>query len=270
MSALAWIAYAVFFGSVALCVGVLLLSHMWPKVGRVGLPLSIVGAVSGTVGLAERWVVSGHAPLFGTFENTYTAAWALFLAAAVLGLLRRERFEGVWRLVAPWGLMLLLWGTRYRKGPTPITISEQSLWVDVHVMFAWICFVALLVVTSAAIASLRGRHVLGATAEESETTQFKFLTVGFIAMTLMLATGSWYSYLLFGAFWRWEVVETLSLVAWLGYAMIVHARLFGRFTGRRFAIAILLVLPLLVLAYFIWSVYPNTFHYFDIPLVKPY
>lgn len=268
MSTLALIAYGVFFGSVALAVGASLVSVMWARASTIGYAAGCVAGAVGLFGLAQRWYVAGHPPIFGTFENTYTAAWALMVTAALLGV--RTRYRGAWRLTAPWALAFMLWGTRYRKGPTPLTISEQSLWVDVHVMFAWICFVALLLLTSVAIQRLRGRIPFGMDENDSEEAQLRFLLVGFAAMTLMLATGSWYSYLLFGAFWQWEVVETMSLVAWLGYSMIIHSRLFGGLRGRKFDAAVVAVLPALLLTFFIWSVYPNTFHYFDIPLVKPY
>jgi len=268
MSLFAWSMYGIFFGSVAIAVGVSLLSVMWKRLEPIGYVVACVAAVVGFLGLAQRWYVSGHAPIFGTFENTYTSAWALMATAAVLGI--RPRYRGAWRLLSPWALILMLWGTRYRTEPTPLTISEQSLWVDVHVMFAWICFVALLLLTSVSIMRLRGRIPFGMSERESEESQFKFLLVGFVALTLMLATGSWYSYLLFGTFWQWEIVETMCLVAWLGYAMIVHGRLFSGLGGRKFDWAVLAVLPALLLTFFVWSVYPNTFHYFDIPLVRPY
>ena len=100
-----------------------------------------------------------------------------------------------------------------------------------------------------------------------ERTRFR---AGFSALTALLAVGSWYLYILFAVFWKWEIVETLTLIAWIGYGVVIHGRLFYRWHGRTLDIGVALLLPVLLLAFFIWSVFPGTYHYFDIPLVRPY
>lgn len=230
---------------------------------------TIAGAVTASGGFVARWYLAGHPAIFGTFENTYALATALLVSSAVASM-RGGRWRAVWRWAVPWALVSLLYGTRFRQEPVPLTISEQSLWVDVHVAFAWTAFVALLAATSASIVRRCGGVPLGMESEETDRVIGECLMAGYAAMTVMLAIGAWYGFLLFGMFWQWSTVEIVSLVAWLGYAVVIHGRLFYRWEGRRLDIGVLCMLPVLVGAYFIWSFLPDVWHYFEFPLVKPY
>jgi len=269
MSGIRYAAYLVTMVAAATGILSLVLITVWRRADIVGRVAVIVGAVSSTFGLTLRWIVVGHPPIFGTFENTYAAAWALLSAAALAGAVS-SRYAGVWRWASPWALALMLYGTRFRMEPLPLTISERAVWVEVHVLFAWIAFVCLLGATTASIVRIAGREPLGLDGDEADRLVSRLLYIGFASFTVMLALGSWYLYLLFGEFWRWEIVETLSLVAWLGYGVVIHGRLFMGWGGRKFAVSLLSLGPVLLLAYFVWSVYPNTFHFFDIPLMRPY
>lgn len=231
------------------------------------LAIRSVAAV-GFVAVLVRWVEAGHLPLFGTFENTLTASASLLLAAVLTS--RRRATTGSWAWAAPWALAMLLHGTRFRMEATPLTISEQSVWVDVHVFFAWIAFASLALASSMAVPRVLGRSFWGLEPDAADDRLSHALNLGFLSLTAMILVGAWYLYLLFAQFWRWDIVGTLCFLAWLGYGMVIHARLFYRLSGRGLAAAVLAVLPLLLLGFWIWSVFPGTYHYFDVPLLKPY
>lgn len=262
------VAYAAFFiGTLGLC-GAAMLTALGPRLpisGRSAVPY-VAGV--GVVALMLRTVIAGHLPIFGTFENTLTAAVALTIAAAATSWNREA--VGAWAWGSPWALVLLLYGTQFRREAVSLTISEQSMWVDVHVVFAWIAFVTLLLASTLAISRLRGRSFWRLADDDADEYIGRLVNLGFLALTATLAIGSWYLYVLFGVFWKWDIVETLTLAAWLGYGMVAHARYFYRLGGRGLAGAVVAVLPFLILAFWIWSVFPGTYHFFDIPLVKPY
>jgi ABC-type transport system involved in cytochrome c biogenesis permease subunit len=269
MTALWQILYAAFGAVVAVLAGCALAGIAWPAALRIGRVALRVAVALGLLGLAARTWSAGHLPIFGTFENTYVASWCLI--AGALWFSRRYGSDAGWRLIVPWAVALLLYGTRFRSGPVPLTISEQSMWVEIHVALAWVGFTALI---GASVLSLRWlRRAVPAhlaPGEDDELVHQRLMLTGYLGLTAMLVTGSWYLYLLFGTFWRWEIVETLSLVAWLAYGMLIHGRLFYRWSGRWYHISVVAVLPVLLLAFWVWSVFPGTFHYFEIPLVRPY
>lgn len=225
-------------------------------------------AAAGVLAVGARWVTAGHMPMFGTFENTLTAS-ACLMATAVWTSWRR-RTLGAWAWAVPWALALLLYGTQFRREAVPLTISERSLWLDAHVVFAWLAFCSLLLASSLAVPRILGRSVWGLDADSADERIAGALNVGFLSLTAMILVGAWYLYVLFAEFWRWDIVGTLSLAAWLAYGMVIHARLFYRLGGRGLAAAILAVLPLLILSLWVWSVFPGTYHHFEIVVLKPY
>lgn len=226
-----------------------------------------------TAYLVARWVAIGHPPLFGTFENVLAAGWTL--AAMVLwGAWRGSGWRDLaWASALPWLVILPAWGLRYPARLLPLTISERSLWVDIHVLFAWVAFdVVVLAVGTSGLVVARERWPSRLTwvpaAEAVDLWLFRAVTLAFIGTSLVLATGSYYSVLLFGAWVRWEVVQVSSIVLWLALAMIVHARLFYGWKGAKLAWAVLAVLPVALTSYWVWSVYRGTYHSFDIPLLR--
>lgn len=268
MSGIAVIAFGCFAFAVGIVAALALSSLAWPRIADLGRPVLAVTAAIGLAGLSARSVASGHLPIFGTFENTYTAAWFLVTAAVVVSY--RTPAVRFWRVLAPWPLALLLYGARFRHEIVPLTISEQSLWVDIHVAFAWLAFTAFAIATTLSVVRISGRTVAGYDDGDLETAHQRMMLLGYLNFTATLAFGSWYLYVLFGTFWRWEIVETFSLIAWVLYAMLIHGRLFYGWSGRAYHAAVVAVLPVLLLAYWVWSVFPGTFHFFDIPLMRPY
>lgn len=232
--------------------------------GRIA---TTAGAVLGIAGLVHRTIVAGHLPLFGTFENTYTASVFLLGVSAVVA--RRDWVgRDAWRLLAPWAVVLMLWGLRYRTFPTPITISEQSVWIDVHVLFAWLAHAILLWGGTLGLYRVLVRR-RGERPEAEDRLLLLLIAAGYVLLTIMISVGAWFLFVLFAKFWRWEIVGTLGAIVWLGYSLIIHGALLHGVRGRSLDwYAALMLVPLLLL-FWVWSVYPNTYHFFDIVLVRP-
>lgn len=267
MDLLSWVLYIGAFGSIALAVAAAVLVSRLPRLDRPGFALALTGLALLTVLVAIRWAQSTHPPLFGSFENTLAAAWSLLAFSALVR--RGETTRSIWRYAAPWVLLLLVWGARYSKQPVPLTISERSLWVDVHVAFAWAAFVPLLVAATISLVTLVRTPREQPSADQQVLVQ-RLLMWGFFGFSGMLVTGAWYLNVLFGTLWQWGVVETLSLIAWVVYGVILHRVLWRRWRGTGLQWGLALTIPILLLVFFVWSVFPGTFHFFDIPLVKPY
>lgn len=237
-----------------------------PHLLRYGVAVTTAGATLGLVGLIHRTIISGHLPLFGTFENTYTATFFLLATAAVAG--RRDWVgEDAWRFIAPWAIPLMLWGLRYRSMPTPVTISEQSIWVDVHVLFAWLAHSVLLWGGTLGLYRVFARR-RGDRPEPEDRLLFLLVSVGYVLLTIMICLGAWYLFVLFATFWRWEIVASCALATWLGYSLAIHGRLLHGLRGRGLDIYAAVMLVPVLLLFWIWSVYPSTYHFFDIALVR--
>ncbi len=224
---------------------------------------------AGLVGLTLRTVLSGHLPIFGTLENTWTAA-TVILGTVVVTDLRDGPLRPHSRVLLPWAVIFLVLGFKARFGPVPLTISEQSVWVDLHVFLAWAGFVALLWAGSISAREIVRGFRRKDLSPDADRLVFRLMAIGYLFLTGMILAGSWYLFVLFATFWRWEIVGSLALLTWVGYSIAVHGWLIQGWRGARlFWVSAILLIPL-VLMYWVWSVFPGTYHFFDIPLLTPY
>jgi ABC-type transport system involved in cytochrome c biogenesis permease subunit len=72
-----------------------------------------------------------------------------------------------------------------------------------------------------------------------------------------------YSLMLFSDWYRWQLVEAFAAAAWVAYSMLLHARLMFGWRGRKLAWFAVALVPLMVGTFWVWSVYPGTYHYFE-------
>jgi len=215
-----------------------------------------------------RWIVTGHPPIFGTFENSIASAWAISMVVVFGRRLSYVRalpadFE---RWFAFWIPLTLGFGLFFTRTPYPLTISERSIIVDIHVLFAWLAYTALLLTSTVALLVVTRRK--GWEGSAVDDVLVRGAGVGFALFTVMLGVGSLYSYLLFADWFRWEIVEAFAVAAWLGYASVLHAHMFFGWRGRKLAWVVLVVLPLLIGTFWVWSFYSTTYHHFEIPEIK--
>jgi cytochrome c-type biogenesis protein CcsB len=60
--------------------------------------------------------------------------------------------------------------------------------------------------------------------------------MGFIFLSLGIITGSVWANFAWGSYWSWDPKETWSLITWLIYAALLHARLIRGWRGKRIAV----------------------------------
>ncbi len=227
---------------------------------RGGDALLGMGAAALAVLVASRWARTGHPPLFGTFEAAVSDA-AVVAVFAVFWRRARPEEARLARASAFMAAAVLAHGVLFPRAPLPLTISERSLWVELHAAAgfgAFGCFAAASVAATARLAR--------AEAERLDELQYRLLSVAFLLLTGLIAAGAWYGEILFDSFWRWDPIECLAAIAWLSTALLLHAYLFFGWRGRRLAVATLLVGISVLLLY---KGIPHlsralTFHNFDL------
>ena len=209
------------------------------RLRRAGTALAVAGVAAHAAALAARWIWTGHAPVMGSYENSLAGAFFLpvvFAAAA-------WRFPAARRatpLVLAATLLLvgngLMGGTESRALEPPF----RSSWLAVHVTFAWLAFGAYLV------ASVLAGHYLWVTRPSAPRPEpdrrpaldelaAKLIAFGFVADSVMIASGAIWAHGLWGRYWAWDPIETWSLVSWLVYGVNLHLRFTLGWSGRRAA-----------------------------------
>jgi ABC-type transport system involved in cytochrome c biogenesis permease subunit len=239
--------------------------------------LGLLAVSSLTVMIAIRWYATGHPPILGTFEQALSGTWAVMVALLIIDT--RGSFS---RLIVPFALVMLLYGLVFDVARRPIIISEDSLWVYFHVLFAWIAFGIYTVCLAAAVNVLRRKDDPALVAPLSpddarplpsseRLTRWLLgegLVYGFVAQSIFYGLGSYYSSKLHGDWWIWDPVEFLFGVAWLVYAVAVHGTFFFKWPLRQVSIWVIVGFGCNMLLYWGLVLIPwATYHIFD-PEIK--
>lgn len=73
---------------------------------------------------------------------------------------------------------------------------------------------------------------------------------GFVALSITLVTGAFFSSDAVGFFWRWEPKLVATLVAWLGFGALMVARALAGWQGRRVALLTMAGFCVLLVSFF--------------------
>lgn len=222
-----------------------------------------------------RWAEAGHPPINGTYEAALAGSWFLALCA-FLAVRRQREIAQLIPWTALFALLHLAYGLAFNTRHVPLTISEQSIWVDLHALFAWLAYGEFHIsFFLSVVLILKGREEILfpgwfkdlPSPDILDELVFKYIVFGFIFHTLMFALGSYYSSILYGKWWTWDPVDTLFLISWLVFGIIIHMRLFYGWKRERMARLVLIGMATIMIGY--WSLIYTpwaTYHIFDIDL----
>jgi cytochrome c-type biogenesis protein CcsB len=220
--------------------------------------LAWIGFIAHTAMGITRWIAGGHAPVADTYELNITGTWFALLVFLLL-----DRFGRVPRQISIFVLAVtfLILGHSYvvRTEAIPLGPAYKSLWLIVHVIFAWLSFGFYLISTGAAVFLLLKNKITSwkpelkiPDADALDITSYRFITMGFINHAIMLISGAIWAKKLWGHYWNWDALETWSLISFLFYAFYLHARSFLKWKMRR--AAFLAIIGLFVMAISFWGV----------------
>jgi cytochrome c-type biogenesis protein CcsB len=225
---------------------------------KLSIHLLWVGLVFHTaVGIA-RWLASAHPPVTDTYELNLTGTWfalLLFLIFEKIGKIEKT----IALVVVPISFLVLGYGYLSGTEITPMGPAFQSPWLIVHVIFAWLAFGFYAIATGAAFFLLlkmknpdskRLQKLPGP--EALDVASYRFIVLGFINHAVMIVSGAIWAKMLWGHYWSWDPLETWSLIAFLYYALYLHARSFLGWKMKR--AAWLTLLGILILAVSFWGV----------------
>ena len=216
----------------------------------------IAGFALHTVDLVGGVVRDGHLPLYGFSEVASFLAWALVLyffiaqtrypGSALAGLLFPTAF--ILKLVAAVAPVI---------DETPDLLTSSPVFFSVHaglVLLAYAAFVIMFMAGVMYIAQEREikRKNFGAffhrlpSLDTCDSISSRALAVGFILLTLGIATGMMWSRSLAGVYWRGDPTEIVAVCTWLVYLFLVHYRLTAGWRGRRAALVAIVGFGLVV------------------------
>jgi cytochrome c-type biogenesis protein CcsB len=251
--------------------------------GRMGTATALVGLIAHTAALILRWVASyqmgiGHAPLSNLYESLIFFAWSIMAFYLVIEWRTKSRSLGTF--VVPVAFLCMAFAS---LSPTissriqPLIPALQSNWLVSHVITCFLGYAAFTVAFAMGLMALlkgieQDKSTLDGSAGkknvDSPTTNFqRFIrripepgiideliyqsaALGFVFLAIGIMTGSIWAHYAWGSYWSWDPKETWSLITWLIYAIMLHARYVRGWRGKRMAIMAIIGFICVLITYF--------------------
>jgi cytochrome c-type biogenesis protein CcsB len=143
----------------------------------------------------------------------------------------------------------------------PMAASLKTLWLYVHVYFAWLSFSAFTLAMALGVLYLlkeknSARETSHPVYERMPSLSrldeliFRYITFGFITDSIMIVAGSIWAKNLWGSYWSWDPVETWSLISYIVYGTAIHLRVTMGWRGTRMAWLAITLLSTVIISFF--------------------
>lgn len=197
-----------------------------------------VGFAFHCAAIGARYLAQGHLPWAGDYENAMMGGWFIIAGSFLVGW-RNKALQGLAAVTVPLVVIMLGFGIMRNPALAPMAANLKSIWLYIHVYFAWLAFGSYTLAMAAGVLYLLKRRntskgCVNPTFESFPSLErldeliFKYVVFGFIMDSIMITAGSIWAKDLWGSYWSWDPIETWSLVAWLTYGFFIHMRvIFG-------------------------------------------
>jgi cytochrome c-type biogenesis protein CcsB len=223
--------------------------------GKLATYTALTGLIAQTIALIFRWKASydlgiGHAPLSNFYESLIFFSWTIVFLYLIMEGRLKNRSLGVF--VLPVSFLLIAFASLspdISSRIEPLIPALQSNWLTSHVLTCFMGYAAFTVAFGLGImyflkiaaAGKKGQMTSGffhllPDEDVVDELMYQSAALGFVFLTLGVMTGSVWAYYAWGSYWSWDPKETWSLITWLIYALMLHARHVRGWRGKRMAL----------------------------------
>jgi ABC-type transport system involved in cytochrome c biogenesis permease subunit len=207
-----------------------------------------------------RWVEWQHPPFVTLFESMITSIWFMLLMYLSLAI-RTGRMAVLLLPVSLAALLMMGWSASLPSQASPLSETLSNTWLFIHASFATAGAAAFLIAASFSALFLAGpetmarMHTITAAIPEHSRLPgsiLNFLLFGLVLWGVMIVSGSIWAHTAWGRYWAWDPIELWSLISWLLYAVVFHARLAFKLPARLFCW--LTIVAALTVVFSLWGV----------------
>jgi len=248
---LSWVTFVYFAAFVFYLFRMILRKEFW---GKIATWVALAGLVAQSIALIIRWKTSydlgmGHAPLSNFYESLIFFAWTIVMLYLLMEWRMKNRSIGAF--VMPVAFLIMAYASiapGINNRIEPLIPALQSNWLTSHVLTCFMGYASFTVAFALGIIFLikgkksgkdsgaGGGDRLLPSEYQMDELLYSSTALGFIFLTLGIVTGSVWAHYAWGSYWSWDPKETWSLITWLVYAVMLHARLVRGWRGRRMAV----------------------------------
>ncbi|MEW5851158.1 MAG: cytochrome c biogenesis protein CcsA [Myxococcota bacterium] len=204
----------------------------------------LVGAAIHALALLVRFIQLGLPPVTNGFEGL--SLLSLLIAVIFLVLQRRYPVQVLGAFVAPLVFLHLTASLLFTGDTNQIPAALKSAYFYVHITLAFLGDAFLAVAAAASVSYLLQERKLRLKKVDTLSGQLpnlnladhiahRCLAVGFLFMSLGIASGVVYAKHAWHAYWSWDPKQNWSALTWLVYALMLHFRFMVGWRGRRLA-----------------------------------
>jgi ABC-type transport system involved in cytochrome c biogenesis permease subunit len=209
-----------------------------------------------TTGLVLRWIESyrfgmGHAPLSNFYESLIFYAWSVIVVIVIMK--KRLGYPVITALASLISLFLMGYASlspSVEKSIQPLMPALQSNWLHIHVITCFIAYAAFALSFFCGCLYLFKWKGVIPPQETLEDMNYRTIIVGFPMLSAGILTGAVWAHYAWGSYWSWDPKETWSLITWMVYALVLHARLVRGWKGKRIAILSIVGFLSVIFTYF--------------------
>ncbi len=245
-------------------------------VGHAATWVMIVGVIGNSAGIILRWVESyrlgiGHVPLSNLYESLIF--FSLAISLVYLWVERRYQNQTIGAFATPIAFLAMAYASlspNINDQIQPLIPALKSNWLIAHVVTCFFGYAAFAVSFGISLLYLikigtSGGHyrVLSAVPKPSilDELTHQMVVLGFLFLTAGIITGAVWANSAWGSYWSWDPKETWSLITWLVYASLLHARLMRGWHGKRIAWLSILGFSAVIFTYFGVNLLPGLHSY---------
>ena len=244
---LGWVILLYFIGGLTYLVAAVFQQNRLNTIARAS---TLLGWALHTFSLIWRWVESyqlniGHAPLSNFYESLLFFSWAVICISYLAFWRQMNNYVG--SFITFLAALLLAYASFGGQSSeiVPLMPALKSNWLIIHVVTCFLAYASFALGFGAALlyffasrssqTKAKPKKVLFG-APEMDDLIYRAIMIGFFLLTLGILTGAVWAESAWGRYWSWDPKETWSLITWLIYAGLLHARLARGWQGKRIAV----------------------------------
>jgi cytochrome c-type biogenesis protein CcsB len=215
--------------------------------------VSWAGISAHTLALILRWKATydmgiGHAPLANLYESLIFFAWSIMILYLLIELRIKNRILG--GFVVPVAFLIMAYASiapGVNNNIEPLIPALQSNWLTTHVLTCFMGYAAFTIAFGCGLLYF-WKSVKGETKNNDSRFNdhlpsldmldiliYQSVMIGFVFLAMGIVTGSVWAHYAWGSYWSWDPKEIWSLITWLIYAIMLHARFVRGWRGKRMA-----------------------------------
>jgi cytochrome c-type biogenesis protein CcsB len=222
--------------------------------GYAASTLAWAGLSAQTLALIIRWKTSynlgfGHAPLTNLYESLIFFSWSIMILYLSIEWRIKNRMLGAF--VVPAAFLLMAYASiapGVNNKIEPLIPALQSNWLTTHVLTCFMGYAAFTVAFGCGLLYLwkssKDKNIENNSSLAGNLPSLDMLdmliyqstALGFVFLAMGIMTGSIWAHYAWGSYWSWDPKEIWSLITWLIYAIMLHARYVRGWRGKRMAI----------------------------------